>query len=52
MILFLTIISIPNKIPNNDSEYMRVLSIRRIIDYVYKTADLVAEYGIKEKTNE
>ena len=52
MILFLTIISIPDKIPNNDSEYMRVLSIRRIIDYVYKTADLVAEYGIKEKTNE
>ena len=52
MILFLTIISIPGKIPNNDSEYMRVLSIRRIIDYVYKTADLVAEYGIKEKTNE
>ncbi|MGN1357895.1 MAG: hypothetical protein ACI4WU_00865 [Bacilli bacterium] len=52
MMLFLTIISIPDKIPNNDSEYMRVLSIRRIIDYVYKTADLVAEYGIKEKTNE
>ena len=52
MILFLTIISIPDKIPNKDSEYMRVLSIRRIIDYVYKTADLVAEYGIKEKTNE
>lgn len=52
MTLFLAIISIPDKINNSNSEYKRVLAIRRVIDYVYKTLDLVTEYGIKEKANE
>ena len=33
------------------SEYKRVLEIRRIIDYIYKSSNLVAEYEIKEQTN-
>ena len=51
MTLFLTIISIPNKIENKESEYSRVLIIRRIIDYIYKSSALVKEYGIKQETN-
>lgn len=52
MMLFLAIISIPDKISSVNSEYKRVLTIRRIIDYIYKTSDLVAKYSIKEQTNE
>ena len=52
MILFLTIISIPNKIEYNDSEYKTVLNIRKQLDYIYKTSELVKEYNIKQETNE
>ena len=52
ILLFLTIISIPNKIVYNESEYSRVVNIRRELDYIYKTSELVKEYNIKEQTNE
>lgn len=52
MMLFLAMISIPDKISNVNSQYKRVLVIRRVIDYVYKTSDLVAKYSIKEQANE
>lgn len=51
MTLFLTLISIPDRIYEKDTEYKRVLEIRRIIDYIYKSSNLVAEYEIKEQTN-
>lgn len=51
MILFLTIISIPSKIKYTDSEYKNVLNIRNIIDYVYKTHELVTKYSIKDKAD-
>lgn len=49
--LFLTIISIPKKIVSNNSEYKTVLNIRRQLDYIYKTSELVKEYDVKKKTN-
>jgi len=51
MILFLTIISIPSKIEETNSEYKTVVKIRRLIDYIYKTGELVKEYDIKQETN-
>lgn len=50
LILFLTIISIPKKIKYNNSEYKNVLSIRRQLDYIYKTSEIVKKYNIKENT--
>ena len=50
--LFLAIISIPKKIVSNNSEYKNVLNIRRQLDYIYKTSELVKEYNIKQETNE
>ncbi|MBQ2873293.1 MAG: hypothetical protein IJE89_04780 [Bacilli bacterium] len=52
LILFLTIISIPKKIKYNNSEYKTVINIRRELDYIYKTSELVKEYNIKKETNE
>jgi len=52
MTLFLTIISIPSKIEYQNSEYKTVLSVRRQIDYIYKTSDLIKEYRIKKKRDE
>lgn len=52
MTLFLTIISIPDKIIDRETEYERVLVIRRLLDYMYKSAVLVEEYGIKQEANE
>lgn len=52
MALFLTLISIPDKIKAMPSEYETVIYIRRLLDYLYKTDDLRKEYRIKEKTNE
>ena len=52
MTLFLAIISIPNKIIESNSEYKRVLNIRRQLDYIYKTSELVKEYDVKQETNE
>ena len=50
-VLFLTIISIPNKIVYNQSEYQTVLNVRRQLDYIYKTSELVKEYNIKQETD-
>lgn len=51
MTLFLTIISIPNKITLSTSEYKTVLEVRKLLDYIYKTNELRKEYRIKEQTN-
>ena len=51
-ILFLTLISIPNKISKNESMYKTVINIRRELDYLYKTSDLVRKYNIKKDTQE
>ena len=48
MILFLTLIAIPDKIRDNVSQYKNVLEVRRIIDYMYKTREILKEYRIKE----
>lgn len=50
MTLFLTLISIPDKIIKTNSEYKTVLEVRRIIDYIYKTKELLKEYRIKEQS--
>ena len=52
MTLFLAIISIPNKIKESNSEYKRVLNIRRQLDYIYNTSELVKEYDVKQEANE
>ena len=52
LVLFLAIISIPKKILSNNSEYKNVLNIRRQLDYIYKTSELVKEYNIKQETDE
>ena len=52
MILFITLIMLPSKIIDKDTEYKRVLEIRRIIDYLYKSNELRKEYRIKEETNQ
>ena len=51
ILLFLTLIAIPDKIKYKGSEYKTVLYVRKIIDYVYKTDDLLKEYRIKQETN-
>ena len=50
-LLFLTLISIPKKIKYSNSEYKTVLNIRRELDYIFKTSELVKEYDIKQETN-
>lgn len=52
LILFLTIISIPNKIVQKESIYQTVLSIRKQLDYIYKTSELVKKYDIEKETDE
>ena len=47
LLLFLTIISIPKKIEYNKSEYKNALNIRRQLDYIYKTSEIVKKYNIK-----
>ena len=49
MLLFLSIISIPDIVIDEHSEYKKVLKARRIIDYIYKTNHLLTEYGIKKQ---
>lgn len=48
--LFLTIISIPKKIIYDNSEYKNVLNIRRQLDYLYKTSELVKKYNVTQET--
>lgn len=50
MALFLTIISIPKKIIYDNSEYKNVLNIRRQLDYLYKTSELVKKYNVTQET--
>lgn len=52
LLLFLSIISIPKKIEYNSSEYKNVLNIRRQLDYIYKTSEIVKKYTIKFKEEE
>ena len=49
--LFLVLIAIPSKIKTENNEYKRVLSVRRIIDYLYKTDTILKKYSIKKQTN-
>lgn len=51
MLLFLILISIPDKIKAMPSEYETVKMIRRDLDYLYKTNELRKEYRIKKQTN-
>jgi hypothetical protein len=52
MLLFLTLISIPKKITKQESMYKTVLNVRRELDYLYKTSELVKKYNITKKTQE
>ena len=52
MILFLILISIPYKIKNYDNEYKTVISIRKLIDYLYKSNEIVKEFSLKEENIE
>lgn len=49
MILFLVLISIPDKIKYDKKEYNTVINIRNIIDYIYKSSQIVKKYGLKEE---
>ena len=51
MALFLTIIAIPDKIENKINEYQNVTSIRKHLDYIYKTSNFLKEYRIKKQEN-
>lgn len=51
MYLFLAIIAIPLKIINDNSEYKRVMNVRLVIDYLYKTKGILEKYGIKQETD-
>ena len=51
MLLFLSLIAIPDKIKYTNSEYKTVLNVRKVIDYVYKTKALLKEYRIKQEKN-
>lgn len=50
LLLFLTIISIPKKIKFHPSVYQNVLNIRRQLDYLYKTSEIVKKYNIKDSS--
>ena len=51
MLLLFIILSIPPKIGYSKSEYLNVISIRKYIDYIYKTSDLLSKYSKEEKTD-
>ena len=51
MILFHTLISIPNKIEYSVSEYKTVINIRKLLDYIYKTSNLLKEYSVEKQTD-
>lgn len=51
MTLFLAIIAIPSKIKEESTEYKRVVNVRKVIDYLYKTHSLLEKYRIKQKTD-
>ena len=49
IILFFVLIIIPNEINLNDTEFNNVVEIRRLIDYVFKTEDLIRSYYSKNE---
>ena len=51
MTLFLTFIAIPGKIKAGEHEYDRVIEVRRLIDYLYKTKNILEKYSIKQETD-
>lgn len=51
ILLFLTLISLPSMIEYKYSEYERVLEVRRLIDYLYKTDKLRKEYRVEKQEN-
>jgi len=46
MILFLTIIAIPEKIVYYDNHYQMVIQVRKLLDYIYKTREIINEFNI------
>lgn len=48
MLLFLTIISIPDKIKYSVSEYTNVINIRKVLDYIYKTKSITDSFHLKK----
>lgn len=50
-VLFHTLISIPNKIEYSVSEYKTVINIRKLLDYIYKTSNLLKEYSVEKQTD-
>lgn len=50
MLLFLTLIAIPDKIMNLSSEYARVKSIRHLLDYLTKTSYILEKYRVEKQT--
>ena len=49
MMLFLIMISIPPKIEYYDNEYETVVNVRKVIDYLYKSSDIVKKFELKEE---
>lgn len=45
MLLFLSILAIPDKIKYYESQYQMVVHVRRLLDYIYKTEEIILEYG-------
>ncbi len=50
LLLLFILLSIPKKIEYNDSEYLKVISIRKYLDYIYKTSGLLSKYGKEKET--
>ena len=51
MTLFLSLIAIPDKVKIAHTEYKKVLNARRVVDYLYKTDEILKEYRIKQETD-
>lgn len=49
IILFFILIIIPYEVNLNNTEFNNVIEVRRLIDYVFKTEDLVRSYYSKNK---
>ena len=50
MLLFLSLIAIPDKIMALDSEYERVKSVRHLLDYLTKTSYILEKYRVEKET--
>lgn len=51
-ILLFVYLSLPEKIELDNNEYNLCKKIRRFLDYLFKTENLIAEYNVKATTNE